>query len=266
VPVISHDLFPTLLAACGVAAKGTIDGVDLTPLLKGGAAPKREALYWHYPHYSNQRSKPGGAVRAGRYKLVEFYEDGRRELFNLDKDAGENRNLSADKPDEVKRLAALLQKWRQDVGAVAMKANPDYLPHPQDKAGVVVMPARTARVHGTQLRFEPLPHKDTLGFWTQAADYASWSSTVTKPGRFRVEIMQGCGAGNGGSEAEVTAAGQTIAFKVEDTGGWQSFKEREVGTLKIDKAGRHELSVRAKSKAKAAVMDLRRVRLVPVKE
>jgi hypothetical protein len=61
-------------------------------LLKGGAAPKREALYWHYPHYSNQGGPPAGSVRRGDWKLIEFYEDGRLELFNLKDDLSEKRN------------------------------------------------------------------------------------------------------------------------------------------------------------------------------
>src|SRR5262249_26062032 len=123
-----------------------------------------------------------------------------------------------------------------------------------------------ARVHGTQLRFEPLPHKDTLGYWTEADDHASWQLTVTTPGTFRVMVLQGCGKDNGGSKVEIEAAGAEVAVEGKDTGGWQNFEDREVGTLKIDRAGRHPLTVKATSKAKAAVMDLRRVRLVPVKE
>ncbi len=101
VPVITHDLYPTLLEACGVSTKEMIDGVSLVPLLRGGAGPKREALYWHYPHYSNQGAQPGGAIRMGDLKLIEFYEDGRRELFDLKADLSENRNLAAARQEDV---------------------------------------------------------------------------------------------------------------------------------------------------------------------
>src|SRR5262245_45128229 len=77
---ITTDLYPTLLEACGVKPEGQLDGVNLVPLLKGGEAPDRPRLFWHYPHYSNQGGKPGGVVRASDYKLIEFYEDGRREI------------------------------------------------------------------------------------------------------------------------------------------------------------------------------------------
>jgi arylsulfatase A len=265
VPVITHDLYPTILQACGIELKKSLDGVSLLSLLKGGDAPKRDALCWHYPHYSNQRSKPGGAIREGQFKLIEFYEDGRKELFDLKADPSESRNLAADKTDLVKRLGDKLQAWRKEVGAGMMKPNPDYLPNPQDKSGVIVMQARTARVHGTQLRFEPLPHKDTLGYWTESKDYATWQFTVTRPGTFTIEVLQGCGKDQGGSEVTIGVGEQTVVFTVKDTGGWQTFEARQVGTVKIEKAGRHTLTVRAKSRSKTAVMDLRQVRLLPTK-
>jgi arylsulfatase A-like enzyme len=264
VPVISHDLFPTLLEACGVKHTGQVDGISLASLFKGGAAPKREALYWHYPHYANQGSRPGGAVRAGDYKLIEFYENGRLELYDLKADVGETRNLALEKKDLTARLAGRLAAWRKEVGAQQMRANPNYRPNPQSADGSVTLPARTAEVHGVQLRYEALPHKDTLGFWTRTQDHASWEFVLKRPGAFTVAVLQGCGKGQGGSEVEVAVAGQTLTFTVLDTGGWQNFKARSIGTVKLDKPGRHTLTVRPRSKAKAAVMDLRQVTLTPV--
>jgi arylsulfatase A len=262
VPVSSIDFFPTVVEACGIRSEVKGDGVSLAPLLKGGEL-KREALYWHYPHYSNQGGRPGGAVRAGNYKLIEFYENGRRELYDLGKDVGESRNLIADKPEVAKGLAAKLDAWRKEVGARMPTPNPDYVPNPQAKDGTIALPGRTAEVHGIQLRYEPLPHKNTLGFWTRADDWASWEFTVTRPGTFTVEVLQGCGKGQGGSEVEATVGGQVLKFTVEDTGHFQNFKAREVGTAKIDKAGRYTLSLKAKTKAAAAVMDVRSVTLRP---
>jgi arylsulfatase A-like enzyme len=265
VPVSSIDFFPTTLEACGAKSEAKVDGVSLVPLLKGGEV-KRDALYWHYPHYANQGSRPGGAVRAGRYKLIEFYEDGRRELYDLGKDVSETRNLVEDRPEVAKELAAKLDAWRKDVGARMMTANPDYVPNPQAKDGTVTLPAHTADVHGLQLRYEPLPHKDTLGFWTRAEDWASWEFTVKEPGTFMVEVLQGCGKGQGGSEVTVIVGEQALTFSVEDTGHFQNFKARTIGTIKIDRAGRHTLTVKPKKKAAAAVMDLRSVTLRPAEK
>ncbi|HEY1375447.1 MAG TPA: N-acetylgalactosamine 6-sulfate sulfatase (GALNS), partial [Gemmataceae bacterium] len=174
------------------------------------------------------------------------------------------RNLAADRPDVVRQLAVKLDLWRLSVEAQMMRPNPDYVPNPQAADGTVTLPAKTADVHGVQLRYEAQPHKNTLGFWTRADDWASWEFTVTKPGPFRVEVLQGCGAGQGGSTVEVTVADQPLTFTVEDTGGFQNFKPREVGTVRLDKPGRYTLAVRPKTKAKNAVMDVRAVRLIPM--
>ena len=208
--------------------------MSLLPALKGEAL-KRD-LFWHYPHYSNQGGRPGAAVRSGDYKLIEFYENGRRELYDLKKDPGETRNLSESNPETAKALYGKLDAWRKEVGAKMMKPNPAYVPNPQAKDGTIALPARTAEVHGVQLRYEPLPHKNTLGFWTRAEDSASWDFTVTKPGIFAVEVLQGCGKGQGGSDVELAVGEHKLPFTVEDTGGFQNFKARGIGTLKLDKA------------------------------
>jgi arylsulfatase A len=263
-PIASIDLFPTILDVCGVKSEARVDGLSLVPLLKGGTL-QRDLLFWHYPHYSNQGGRPGGAVRAGNYKYIEFYEDGRRGLYDLSKDLGESRNLVADKPDKVKELAEKLAAWKKEVGAREMKPNAGYVPNPQAKDGTVSLPARTADVHGLRLRYEPLPHKNTLGFWVRAEDWASWEFTITQPGSFAVVVLQGCGKGQGGSEVEVSVGERAMRFRVEDTGGFQNFKERTIGEVKFDKPGRYTLVVRPKMKAAAAVMDLRAVTLKPLK-
>jgi arylsulfatase A len=265
VPASSIDYFHTFREACGLTTDANPDGMTLTGVFMGESFG-RLPLYWHYPHYSNQGGKPGGAIRVGDYKLIEFYENGRRELFDLKKDPGENRNLVEEKPDVAKRLADGLAAWRSAVGAKMPKPNPGYVPNPQAKDGTILLHSRTAEVHGVMLRYEPLPHKTTLGYWVNPSDWASWEFTVTAPGRFAVEVLQGCGKGQGGSEVEVTVGDQALKFTVEDTGHFQNFKAREIGTVTIDKAGRHSLAIKPKTKAKAAVMDVRQVTLKPVKD
>lgn len=128
--LLSTDYFPTfaeLLAGRGRAASGApVDGVSFLPTLTTGKSPKREALYWHYPHYSNQGGRPAAAIRQGDYKLIEHYEDGKLELFNLRNDLGETRNLAAADP---KRTAAMQQKlhgWQKGVNAAMPLPNPQY--------------------------------------------------------------------------------------------------------------------------------------------
>lgn len=260
----SIDLFDTILEVTGARAESKRDGASLAPIFRGEKLKER-AIYWHYPHYANQGGRPGGGVRSGNYKLVEFYEDGRRELFDVKKDLSESRNLAAEKPEVVKGLAAQLDAWRKDVGAKMPTPNPDYKPNPPNKDGVITMRASTALVTGVQLRFEPLPHKNTLGFWTNEDDYATFDFTVEKGGSFAVEVLQGCGKGSGGAEVELAVGDEKLTFTVKDTGGFQNFEARDVGTLKIEKPGKHALTVKAKTKPGVAVMDLRQIVLKPAK-
>lgn len=126
---ISADFYPTILEAAGLPARPNqhMDGVSLVPTLTGKGDLKREGLYWHYPHYNRHpQSFPAGVVRNGNWKLVEFYESGEHELYDLGADIGESRNVALDNPEVVTRLAADLEAWRTDVGADRMKVNPDY--------------------------------------------------------------------------------------------------------------------------------------------
>ncbi len=122
-PVCSVDFLPTFGEAAGVKT-GRVDGVSLMPLLRGGRLRER-ALYWHYPHYSNQGGEPGSAIRDGDWKLIEFHADGRRELFNLRDDVGEKINLVERHPEKAKALAAKLEAWRRKTSAVAPTKNPN---------------------------------------------------------------------------------------------------------------------------------------------
>ncbi|MBI4874734.1 MAG: sulfatase [Acidobacteria bacterium] len=122
-PVSSVDFFPTICDAAGVEP-GQVDGVSLMPLLRGGSLKPRP-LYWHYPHYSNQGGEPASAIRDGDWKLIEFFQDGRRELYNLKNDISETRNLVAREPALVKRLAARLEAWRKETGAILPRKNPN---------------------------------------------------------------------------------------------------------------------------------------------
>jgi arylsulfatase A-like enzyme len=130
-PVISTDFFPTLLEMAGLPAQPERhpDGVSLVPLLKGEKTLDRDALYWHFPHYSNHgMQSPGGAIRAGDYKLLEYFENGSVQLFNLRDDLSEQHDLAKVQPDRAEALRAKLHAWRTDVAANMMPPNPDYAP------------------------------------------------------------------------------------------------------------------------------------------
>jgi len=122
-PIISVDLFPTLLDLAG-AERARTDGVSVVEVLKSGGKRKidREAIYWHFPGYlgagqDKWRTTPVGVIRAGDWKLMEFFEDNRVELYNLRDDIGEQSDLAAKWPDRVKKLRSGLTTWRKEAGA-----------------------------------------------------------------------------------------------------------------------------------------------------
>lgn len=116
VPVCSFDFYPTLLEIAGVKHQHKVDGLSLTGVLKGGGL-KRDALYWHYPHYSNQGGIPSGAVRMGDWKLIERYEDGRVHLYNLKDDIGERTDLAATNKKRARQMRDKLHAFYRDVDA-----------------------------------------------------------------------------------------------------------------------------------------------------
>jgi arylsulfatase A-like enzyme len=130
VPVTSVDFFPTIMNMVG-APEGIgkdKEGIDISPLVQGKII-KRGPIYWHYPHYSNHgMQSPGGAIRDGDYKLLEYYEHGTVQLFNLKNDIGEQNDLSKIEIDKTKELRDKLHQWLKNVGAKMMKPNPNYDP------------------------------------------------------------------------------------------------------------------------------------------
>jgi arylsulfatase A-like enzyme len=130
IPIISQDGYPTLLELAGLAPDPgqILDGQSLVPLLKQEGRFEREALFWHYPHYIPKESTPYSAVRQGDFRLIEFLEDGRLELYNLKTDLGETKNLASSMPEKAEELRKRLADWRVAVGAQMPAINPDYDP------------------------------------------------------------------------------------------------------------------------------------------
>ena len=134
----------------------------------------------------------------------------------------------------------------------------------QDPSGLITLAASNAVTHGTQLRYEPATNKNCLGYWTKVEDWAEWQFEVTKPGLFEIEIWQGCGQGQGGSEVAVEVGDQRFSFIVEDTGHFQNFVPRRVGSVRFTTAGRQTLALKPQRKQANAIMDIRQVVLRPV--
>ena len=138
-PVMGIDFYPTILDVAGAArpAGHPLDGESLVPLLTGSAPLWREALFWHYPVYLEGgygmsevwRTTPVGVVRRGDLKLLEFFEDGRLELYDLRRDIGERNNLAEAMPERASEMRRLLESWRASLNApFPLERNPAYKP------------------------------------------------------------------------------------------------------------------------------------------
>ena len=152
------------------------------------------------------------------------------------------------------------KQWRAAMNAATAGRSPLVTP----AEGDIRLHAKAARVHAKTMRYEPQPNKNVLGYWTEVGDWADWQFEVPKTGRYEVEIQQGCGTGSGGAEVAVEVDDQSLRFTVSETGHFQHMIQRSIGTLELT-AGEHTLAVKPQTKPGAAVMDLRRVVLRPVK-
>jgi arylsulfatase A-like enzyme len=135
IPVTGIDLFPTFAEILGIKnLPENIDGTSILPLLKQTGELKRDAIYWHYPHYHRFGYMPGGAIREGKYKLIEWYEKSffnkvkSVSLFDIENDIGETNDLSEQLPDKTKEMWDKLKAWRKKVNAQEMTINPNYDP------------------------------------------------------------------------------------------------------------------------------------------
>jgi len=130
VPIISTDFYPSILEMAGLPQmpQQHVDGKSFVPLLQGKSTLNRDAIYWHFPHYSNHgMQSPGGAVRYKDFKLIEYYENGTVQLFDLSKDIGELNDISEQNPEKVKELRDMLHAWRDSVHARMMPPNPEFV-------------------------------------------------------------------------------------------------------------------------------------------
>jgi len=157
-------------------------------------------------------------------------------------------------------------KFRGDmprVRALILRPAPEGEPIGQALDRSVLLHARDVTLHSTKLQYETKPHKNTVGYWVNVTDQVYWDFTVSRGGRFDVEIHQGCGKGQGGSRVALEVAGQKLEFTVNDTGHFQNFVPRKVGTVRLP-TGEYRFWIKPIMKAGGAIMDVRQIRLLPV--
>jgi arylsulfatase A len=127
-PVVNTDWVPTLLDLVGQPIPAGLDGVSIAALLTGrGRAPARK-FFWHFPHYTNQGSRPSGAMRDDHWMMIEYYDEEKAELYDLREDVGEGRDLVESQPERVSQMRAALAAWRREVHAQSNTPNPDFDP------------------------------------------------------------------------------------------------------------------------------------------
>lgn len=321
VPVSLLDIVPTLLDYAKIDVSktiGPVDGQSFVGLHSDDEEPYRKALnaartrtfYWHLPHYTNQGSRPSGAIRHGDHKLIEDYETGAVELYE-NADLGiEQKNVADKHPEVVAALKAKLVAWRKSVAAQELKPNPDfdealhrklYIESDPSKisangqtaeqigkawkewraamnqavagrksvlnntAAAIHLSPAVAKTHGKNLRYEPEPYKNVLGYWTEVDDWAEWEFDSPIAGKAEIQIH--CGCSGGGSEVDVIlktpgAADQVLKWTVRDTGHFQNIVIETLGEVTLAKE-KCTLEVRPRKKAGAAIVDIRQVLLVP---
>jgi hypothetical protein len=181
-----------------------------------------------------------------------------REYFDLS--AGRTTRIAPGSSDVLYLPASLAEthgpKLSRGEAIVAWGKDPK-----RDQAENV--PEDLRKYGGPTLRYEIDKQKNTLGYWTHEADWALWDIDIHRPGDYQVSVLQGCGTGSEGAEVAISLDGRELTFVVEETGGFQTFKWRDVGILNGLQSGPQTLTVKARSKPGPAVMDLRQIILQP---
>jgi arylsulfatase A-like enzyme len=174
-PVINTDWLPTLLDLAGLSVPAGLDGLSLAALLTGrGSAPER-TLHWHFPHYTNQGSRPSGAVRDRNWMLVEYYDEPKAELYNLSSDPSEDHDLAARDAERVAQMRAELGKWRKSVDAQENRPNPEFEPEKYRELYIDVDASRFKPDQADQARWE------TMWNWRKVMDSVQKVDSKTKP-------------------------------------------------------------------------------------
>jgi len=127
-PVINTDWVPTLLELAGQPPPTGLDGISFAAGLSGRGPYPQRSFFWHFPHYTNQGSRPSGAMRDGPWLMVEFYDEEKAELYNLAADMSETHDLAAEQPKRVTQMRATLAAWCRANHAQSNRSNPDFDP------------------------------------------------------------------------------------------------------------------------------------------
>ena len=153
-PVINTDWVPTFMELARAPAVTGLDGVSLGKFLTGKEAAPKRSFFWHFPHYTNQGSRPSGAMRQENWMLVEFYDQGPPELYDLNIDPREQSNLADQHAERVRRMLLALAAWRLQVSAQENRPNPDFDPAQFKRLYVEIDPSRFDPLNATSEQWQ----------------------------------------------------------------------------------------------------------------
>ncbi len=293
--IASHiDILPTLLDFCGlpVPAKPALDGISLRPLLEGKTEgwPDR-ILFTHNP--IDETNRYPGAVRTQRYRLVREFKgksggSGAQnrdaaalpwQLYDMQNDPGETKDIAGEQTAEVKRLGDLYERWIDEVRGDGLRRHPIQVGHPEENP--VTMNAPQAHFEGG-LRFNSGPGfaHDFLTGWSDTSARVWFDVDVVRAGKYAVDIRYGCADSDAGSKIRISSGGQVVEAVVaaapapviplahRDADGHSKYIDRQwgtlrAGTLKLD-AGQTVIEIKAAAQTGATVMDLKAVVLTAI--
>ncbi|MGB2820568.1 MAG: alpha-L-fucosidase, partial [Phycisphaerae bacterium] len=241
------------LAANGESVHGTSATV-FKSLAWGRCTTKPGKLYLHVFDWpaDGKLIVPGLSSKVDRAYLLS--DTKRASLPTGRTDAGTVVDVPAAAPDAIDTVVVLEVTGEVEIAASTIGAGAD---------GSYTLGAADAETHGGTIRLEG--EKDCIGFWTDGGDWVSWDFKVAKAGTFDVQLTYACEKGSGDSTFSVAVGDRKVEGKVRETGSWTKFVTEKLGTIELDKPGAAKLSVKAKTKPNLAVMNLRGIKLVPVK-
>jgi hypothetical protein len=237
-PLLLTDLMPTLLQIAGIdveKAVGPLDGISVLSVLTGQTADDQlpaRSLFWHFPNYTNQGGRPGGAMREGEWKIVEDYESGTVELFHLASDPGERRNVAAGEAKRAERMKTKLAEWRQRVGAQECRPNPEF-----DRAAHAAL--YVAR--------DPTQLFATGNAAQLEADWKPWRALMNRAIRNRKPRVTAAEGDIRLHAVDARVQGERLRYESEPRkrtlGYWTSTNDSAAWPCQVKKAGRFEVEL-----------------------
>ncbi len=234
----------------------TSDNID--QLWKYNAS--RPGKYWLELVYSLAHGKSTALPNVSSYRIS----------TKLNATGSENhfRNINLGKiyftKSGTQKIELKFKGQKPKVRAVILRPAPEGEKIEQNLDRSILLHSRDTTIHGTKVQYENKPHKNTVGFWVNTSDQVYWDFTVANGGEFYIEINQGCGSNQGGSQVALTVNDQKIEFIVMDTGHFQNFIPRKVGKVNLNR-GEHRFWIKPIKKAHGAIMDVRHIKLIPTK-